>query len=156
MVYLQIVAGAHWDIIFADCSNAFCQGDKLNRKKGKLYASACEGLGLDSRQVIELVVPVYGLGDAPVRWRRTICLFLYEQGWRPSFLEPCMWVLRNSKTSTSADGKSFHELMGIILIEVDDLLLAGGGVVFDTFLKALFARFEFGKWEKRSAEFNGR
>ncbi len=61
---------------------------------------------------------------------------------------PCYWILRSPKT---------REMVGQILIEVDDLMMAGRGPVWDQFVVALKQRFSFGKWEDNgSADFNGR
>ena len=108
-------------MLFTDMSNAFCQADKLQRKGGRLFASPCEGLGLHPEQLIELNVPVYGLVDAPAKWRRTLCTFLWNESFRPTLLKPCYWVLRSEKSKT-VDGKTFFPLEGHVLIEVDDLL----------------------------------
>ena len=42
------------------------------------------------------------------------------------------------------------------MIEVDDLLLAGKGAVWKSFLASLRSRFEFGNWVPTASDFNGR
>ena len=40
----------------------------------------CEGLDLPRGCLIQLVAPVYGLNDAPLRWHRTMTGWLVKQG----------------------------------------------------------------------------
>ena len=71
-----------------------------------------KGLNLDPGQLIELLAPVYGLNDAPVRWHRTLKEHLIGLGFRKSLFDPCLWLL-------TIGGR----LMGLAVIEVDDLLM---------------------------------
>ena len=70
----------------ADLKNAFCQSDSLDRSAGPLFVEPCEGLDLPPGSLIQLVAPVYGLNDAPLRWHRTLTAWLIKQGYRKSLL----------------------------------------------------------------------
>ena len=105
----------------------------------------CEGLDLPPGSLIQLIAPVYGLNDAPLRWHRTLTNWLIKQGYRKSLLEPCLYV-------HYAPGGSVD---GLILIEVDDLAIAQTNAEAD-FQQRFQAAFRFGKWEKREASYAGR
>lgn len=59
-------------VSFADVKSVFCQSNPLVRSQGKLYVEIYHGLGLSIKQLIELLVPVYGLemppSDGMKRW----------------------------------------------------------------------------------------
>ena len=112
MLFLQTALNFSMQIDFADVKNAFCQSDKMNRPDGPLYAEPCEGVGLATRLLIELVIPVYGLGDAPRSWRETVLTFVYSILFK-TLMEPCWLTLRRGSV-----------LVAMVLIEVDDVLIA--------------------------------
>ena len=59
-----------------DCFRVLCgafdASPPLNRPAGKIYASlprgGIPGSGIQSNQLVEVLVPHYGLNDAPQRW----------------------------------------------------------------------------------------
>ncbi len=122
-----------------DIANAFLQGNKLQRPRGRLFVEIPAGglPGVEEGSVIELISPVYGLNDAPMCWDKTVCGFLKEQGWVPCECDPCLMVLR------SVDGKSID---GILMIHVDDVAFGGQSPHFWSKIKELKSRFEFGLW----------
>ena len=130
---------------FADVKSAFCQRNPLNRPQGPLYAEACAGLGLTSRQLIQLIAPVYGLDDAPIRWHDTVLEFLLQLGFERSLFEPC-WLVKR------INGK----IEAMILLEVDDFNIAATKEYQPILQQLLTERFVFGKWERDSADFAGR
>ena len=93
----------------------------------------CEGLDLPSGSLIQLIAPVYGLNDAPLRWHRTLTAWLIKQGYRKSLLEPCLYV--------------HYAPGGLILIEVDDLVIGTKRMQEAEFQQRFQAAFRFGKWE---------
>ena len=119
---------------FLDIKNAFCQADKLNRPRGKIYAIPCEGIGVEKGRLIEIIAPIYGLDDSPLRWHLTLIKFFESLGFVRSLLEPC-WMIKRS------GGK----IMAQVLIEVDDLNIATVPEYLDTLQAALKQRFIFGK-----------
>ncbi len=108
MAVLQMIASLKLYLEIADAKNAFCQSDRLVRPKGSIFAEPCEGLGLESGSLIELVAPVYGLNDAPILWHRTLTEWLVSQGYRKSLVESCLYVKHESGS-----------LVGLALVEVD-------------------------------------
>ena len=66
MVALQIIASSKWVLQMADIKGAFMESDKLQREDGPLYFSQPSGgiPGLHKEQLIQIVVPMYGLMDA--------------------------------------------------------------------------------------------
>ena len=44
----------------------------MQREGGSIFVEPCEGLELESGALIELLVPVYGLMDAPMEWHKTV------------------------------------------------------------------------------------
>ncbi len=145
MAVLRAISSLKWDLEIADAKNAFCQSDRLVRPKGSIFVEPCEGLGLESGSLIELVAPVYGLNDAPILWHRTLTEWLVSQGCRKSLVEPCPYV----KHETGS-------LVGLALVEVDDLILSFHPSEGDRFVKEAQERFKFGKWKIRETEFAGR
>ena len=111
-----------------------------------LFVEPYEGLDLPSGSLIQLVAPVYGLNDAPLRWHRTLTAWLIKQGYRKSLLEPSLYV-------HYAPGGSVD---GLILIEVDDLAIGTKRIQEAEFQRRFQAAFRFGKWEKREATYAGR
>ena len=106
-----------------------------------MFVELCEGLDLPSGSLIQLVAPVHGLNDAPLRWHRTLTAWLIKQGYRKSLLEPCLYV--HYAPSGNVDG--------LILIEVDDLAIGTKRMQEAEFQQRFQAAFRFGKWEKREA-----
>ena len=100
-------------------------------------------------QIIEILAGAYGLGDAPLHWRKSLLKVLHELGYRQSSMDPCTFRL-------------FHEgrLRGMIVVEVDDLLTMGDEFHFSK-MEELQHRFHFGKFkfldeEEKGVSFNGR
>ena len=71
MLFLFILQVCGLTLSIADLKNACCQSNSLDRSAGPLFVEPCEGLDLPSGSLIQLVAPVYGLNDAPLRWHRT-------------------------------------------------------------------------------------
>ena len=76
----------------------------------------CEGLELEPGSLIELLVPVYGLMDAPMEWHVTVTEELTKLGFRKCLLEPFWWTRRGSAGA-----------LQMVLIEVDDFLIGSTG-----------------------------
>ena len=144
-MFFQISLNESLRLGFLDIKNAFCQADKLNRPRGKIYAIPCEGIGVEKGRLIEIIAPIYGLDDSPLRWHLTLIKFFESLGFVRSLLEPC-WMIKRS------GGK----IMAQVLIEVDDLNIATVPEYLDTLQAALKQRFIFGKWEHDTADFAGR
>ena len=133
-VVLQIVACHGWHIVLGDAKNAFCQSAKSDRPDGHLYAWPCQGVPEAEGSLIRLDTEVYGLIRAPLHWRQTITETIKKLGYSKCRFDPCVWFLRQ-------EGK----LHGVIILEVDDLLMAGDEVHASR-MTELRHTFEFGKW----------
>ena len=150
-VLLQIAASMKYAASVGDLRNAFCQSGPLIRRQGKLYASLPRGgiEGLHEEQLVEVVAGVYGLGDSPQHWRKTLKQAIMQLGYRESLLDPAVYYLQTGEI-----------LDGVIAVEVDDLFTFGNAVHEERMSK-LREKFQFGKYEEvmKSAEgvgFNGR
>lgn len=150
-VVLQVAASSKWRGAVGDLKNAFMQSEKLVRPSGRLYCKQPSGglPGLDPKQLIEILAGAYGLGDAPAHWRKTLRRAIFEMGMVQSVMDPCIfkWFKKG-------------ELQGLLVVEVDDLLMLGSSEFFNH-LEYLRKRFEFGKFvfvdeQKDGTSFNGR
>jgi hypothetical protein len=148
---LQVMASMKWKIQIGDIRGAFMEADRLERPEGPLYARQPPGglPGLHPDQIVELVLPLYGLDDAPCRWFNKISGWLQstegnKQRWEQSRLDPCLFFLRSG-----------GELVGVLVIHVDGVLIGGTGEVFETALRELRAAFPFRKWATGGGEYCG-
>ena len=148
-LYLFLVLALSLDlsIQFADVKNAFCQSDKLQRDHGPLYAEVCSGLPYEPKILIELLVPVYGLLDAPRAWRNTVVQHLEKEGFRKSILEQCWYVKRNPIS---------RKIEAMMLLEVDDFVIASTEQYKSHLEESLKHRFVFGKWAVGEEDYAGR
>ena len=94
-VVLQIGASMNWDAAVGDLRNAFMQSDRLQRKEGRLFCRQPRGglPGLQPNQLIEVIAGVYGLGDAPAHWRKSLKRVLFQLGFQQSALDPCVYKM---------------------------------------------------------------
>lgn len=127
------------------------QSDRLVRPSGRLFCRQPHGglPGLHSQQLVEILAGAYGLGDAPAHWRKTLKRAIFDLGLVQSVMDPTVY-------------KWFHrgKLEGLLVVEVDDLMILGTGTFFNH-MEKLRARFEFGKFvsvdeNKEGTSFNGR
>ena len=148
-LYLFLIMALSLDlsIQFADVKNAFCQSNKLQRDHGPLYAEVCSGLPYEPNILVELLVPVYGLLDAPRAWRNTVVQHLEKEGFRKSILEQCWYVKRNP---------SSRKIEAMMLLEVDDFVIASTEQYKSQLEESLKHRFVFGKWAVGEEDYAGR
>eukprot|EP00913_Durusdinium_trenchii_P022865 g21468.t2 len=146
MTFLQTGLNFGMKFAFSDVKNAFCQSDKLNRPRGPLFAEPCEGLHLPEGALIEILVPTYGLDDAPREWRLTVTRFLASLSFEKNLVEPCWYTLFSDK----------RECLAQVLVEVDDFIVCAAPDHYDWLKSELTKRFHFGKWEEDEAEYAGR
>ena len=142
----QTIANGKMHLLFADVKAAFAQSNPLKRPQGRLFATPCDGTPLEPQDLIELIAPVYGLDDAPIRWYETVCQVLRQLGYQKSLLDPCVFILHEEGS-----------LKSLILLEVDDFCIASTDKKTEDWIKKeLQDRFQFGKWEVGEADFIGR
>ena len=145
-LFLLMALGLGLSIDFADVKNAFCQSNPIQRAAGPVYAEACPGLGLPPGTLIQLVAPVYGLLDAPRAWRETVKDHLINQlGFEQNPFENCLFVRRRAGAVTS-----------MILVEVDDLVIASDEECKAEIKDSLMKRFQFGRWVSNEEDYAGR
>ena len=84
---------------------------------------ACKGIPVEEQDLIELVAPVYGLDDAPLRWFKAVTAFLRKIGHRRSLLDPCVYIRQETEESNCDEDKTARKIKGVILIEVDDFCM---------------------------------
>eukprot|EP00435_Cladocopium_sp_Y103_P035246 s245_g9.t1 len=144
----QVVAKENLLLAFGDIKAAFAQSDRLCRPQGRLFVQPCEGTPLDPADLVELIAPVYGLDDAPIRWHATASDFVIKDlRMKRSLLDPCIFTRHNAS----------GQLEALILMEVDDFMIAAKNQkILKELQDKLQNRFCFGKWETQSAEFIGR
>ena len=125
--------------------------EPLKRPQGRLFCRQPRGglAGLRPNQLLGISAGAYGLGDAPLHWRRSLLKVLVQLGSQQSSMDPCTFRL-------FSEGK----LRGIIVVEVDDLLTMGDELHFQK-MEELQKRFKFGKFkfldeEQKGVSFNGR
>ena len=145
-LFFQICLNESLKASFLDVKNAFCQSNPLKRPRGRIYATPCEGTGLDPSEILEIIVPVYGLDDAPLQWHQTLLDFFFSLGFERTLLEPC-WLVKRDK---------HNRIIGQVIIEVDDLNFGLTESYIPELREALEQRFTFGKWEENEADFAGR
>ena len=138
-------------VIFGDVTSAFCQGKKLSRNAGRLFAEPCDGIDAEPGDLVELLVAVYGLEDAPVCWAETVQEFLCQDlRFRKSLLDPCLYIRQDLNKPVP------DRVEAMVLVEVDDFNVAVRPEFEEELLQELRARFKFGKWQRSEADFNGR
>ena len=102
--------------------------------------------GLQTQQLLEIRLPLYGLNDSPKRWFLELSNFLRNIGWKSSALDECVFIFFDPDSKV---------LAGILCLHVDDLLLGGCGKADRQTVNALRSRFPFRKWKRNQGEFYG-
>lgn len=147
-VVCQVIANEGLLVKFADVRAAFAQSDPLIRPQGRLFVEPCDGVPVEKGSLVELLQPVYGLDDAPLRWFETVTSYLKKKlHMKRSLLEPCVFTRHNL----------LGQLEVLILLEVDDFIVATDTAERMAEVRAkLEERFLFGRWEEDQADYIGR
>eukprot|EP00439_Symbiodinium_sp_Y106_P023316 s10_g2.t2 len=118
---LSLAATLGWDVSTGDITTAFLQGKAYDGQRTlwiRLPADARKMLGLsDTKVVMRLLKPIYGLVDAPRAWYREACSRLEALGFRRHPLDQCVFLY-------------YDDSEGLVLavgLYVDDLLCIGDG-----------------------------
>ena len=126
-LFLQLSASRKWSARAKDAKTAFLQSRPTTRKK--LLAckmpsdEAFPGYGED--QLILLLTEVYGLVSGPAWWRRSLLeILVKELGYRVNVYDRCVLTL-DSQAEPGGDSSAL-KTEGIMVLEVDDILEAGG------------------------------
>eukprot|EP00434_Breviolum_minutum_P039726 symbB.v1.2.035289.t1/scaffold4713.1/size41565/3 len=130
-----------WQVICGDVRAAFLSGAGFEREIVVKLPRDCGpllGLGGHETAFMKMLKSAYGLADAPLLWYREASKRLERIGFVPMELDKCCFGFYEAK-----------ELMGMVIIHVDDLLIAGchQSQGFQAMLKKLMSAFDFGKWD---------
>lgn len=165
-VGLQIIASCGLRLSLLDIANAFCQGGTLKRERSKIFVEMPkeETLpGVPPGSIIELIVPAYGLNDAPALWHRKLRSFLLSEGWKPLSTDSCCFVVRKRDDTTPLTTTSYkyinilvtEDIEGLIMLHVDDMVIAGKGLRYSQKVKNLQFNFQMGAWKDEKGEYFG-
>ena len=146
MLFLQSSLNLSHVFAFADVKSAFCQSNPIRRPAGPIFAQPCEGLNLPKDALIQILVPVYGLDDAPVAWRETVVSYLIQEGYERNVIEPC-WFSKFDEA---------RENCSQVMVEVDDFIITSLPGDAERLKKKFMSRWKFGKWVEGSADYAGR
>ena len=141
---MQTASTKQWKAFVRDVKTAFLQSMPTTRKqKLAVRMPSCEHFPTyDSKQLILLLTEIYGLVSGPAWWRRSLLnVLVRELGYTVSPYDRCVLILKADPAEKLEDQTSTQ---GIIVIEVDDVLEAGGER-HRLKMKALESRFRFGK-----------
>ena len=149
MLFLNYVVCYSWftNWFIGDISNAFLQGAPLEGPDMYMRQPR-QGLpGLQPGQLIKLIKSVYGRPDAPRSWFNELSRILQEElQFQKSEVDPALYYLRDSSGA----------LKGVLIIHVDDIMLAGDDSDFTTqAFERLHQRFPFGTWQNVDKQNSG-
>ncbi|CAK0855515.1 unnamed protein product [Prorocentrum cordatum] len=137
---LTVAAANSWTIVKGDVTSAFLQANDL---KKDLFVEADKALsaefGVQPGQVLRVVKPGYGIGEAPRKWWQTVKQDFAKLGLQACDLEPCLWSLRCPETKA---------LLGLIMCHVDDFILCGDRdhPAWRKALKSIKGLYTWGTW----------
>ena len=141
---MQTAATKRWKTFVRDVKTAFLQSMPTTRKqKLAVRMPSCEHFpSYHPKQLILLLTEIYGLVSGPAWWRRSLLSVLVKDlGYTVSPYDRCVLILKADPSEKLEDQKSTQ---GIVVIEVDDVLEAGGERHRRKMLE-LESRFRFGK-----------
>eukprot|EP00971_Amphidinium_carterae_P017683 348389-Amphidinium_carterae.2 len=152
---LQVVCDHGWTGQVGDVSAAFTQANMdlpQNQRVDEIYVRAPRDGGLPcfpGATVFRLQVELYGLMTGPLCWKNTFFHKCSQLGFVLHPLGSCTLLWYHPETK---------ELEGIMLVQVDDVLVGGTHADFVSALERLKATFRFGKRKSLcdGSEFNGR
>ena len=106
--------------------------------------------GVPERALIRLDREVYGLVSGMSGWRSRIVSKLKEEGYEMNVYGPCLFSKFAVRVEPAVDGGSVKpgEIVGCVLLEVDDHLMGGPGKAHHEGMERLRQRIKFGKWHR--------
>ncbi|CAK0911609.1 unnamed protein product [Prorocentrum cordatum] len=139
-VMLTVAAANHWKLIKGDVTSAFLQANQL--EKGLFIEPdpvLRRAFDVKEGEVLKVMKPGYGIGEAPRHWWETVKVDFAELGLQACELEPCLWRVRFPKTS---------RLIGLAMAHVDDLILAGDNShsLWASIFEQIRKLYEWGTW----------
>ena len=143
MLGLQVLASENWRMHFADFSQAFLQGDGLQREQPLPIKDLP---GVQPGSLLQICKTVYGLVDAPFQWNQHLDKLFKSMGYQPSILDACCYRLHPEDQQT---------LEGIIMVATDDFI-SGGNQRHQALMEEMKQKYKFGKWDYDSGRFCGK
>ena len=149
IITLQVPASTTSEGTLADGEEALMQGDPGVQNE-PLYATPVPGRlpFVPEGALIRLDREAYGkISGMPV-WRLRIVSQLKEEGYEMNIYEPCLFSKFAVREEKAVDEGSIApgELVGCVLLEVDDHLMGGPGKAPHESMETLRQRIKFGKW----------
>ena len=137
---LSIAANENWSLTNLDVTNAFLQGEMIDRELYSEPPLEVKKPGL----LWKIIKPAYGLYDAGRSWFLAVEKALCELGCKKVTGDDALFM--------------FHDksgLQGLACLHVDDFNLAGSNVFYEKVTKPLQKKFTFGKVEHHQFRFTG-
>ena len=122
-MFFQLSATRRWKGKVKDAKTAFLQSLPTTRKQKLCCTQPPDGCfpECDPEQLIMLLTEVYGLVSGPSWWRKSFLKILTQQlAYRICPFDRCVLTLDSESRAEGA------ETQGILVIEIDDVLEAGG------------------------------
>lgn len=142
---LQLIASLEAEMELGDIAGAFMESDELKREDGPLYLEPPEIDGVDPRQVVLVIKPLYGLNDAQRKWYDKFCGAALSAGMLRSKFNPCLFYAKDSQ----------NRLCGILGLHVDDSVMGGRGKCWSQIRQKLLASFPYRKLRTKKGDFCG-
>ena len=147
-LFIQFSCSSHYQISTIDLKTAFLQGFDYSSDR-EIYSQPPEDvhqiLKLKSPVVFRLLKSCYGLNDAPRNFYLKLSTSLEKYGCVVSKFDRALFRYENSKKVTS----------GLIVLHVDDLLLAGDEEFHSAVISQLLGDYEVGRADKGSFQYCG-
>ena len=149
---LTVAVWMEWSVFCADVQAAFLSGKGFDRVLIVRLPMDCLPLVDGGQQKVykkhlymKMKKSAYGLCDAPLLWFQEAASRLTKRGWLSHPLDQCCFVLPSSKDQS---------LTGMLILHVDDMLLAGSmqDAEFAQAVEFLRKDFNFGKWDELSED----
>ena len=141
-LFMQLSATRSWPAWVKDVKTAFLQGRPTTRRQKLACRMPSDETfeGYDGRQLILLETEVYGLVSGPSWWRRSLMeMLVRDLGYRINSYDKCVLTLDGNSEDEDPEldhtkgplrclkvREPLKRTQGIIVVEVDDLLEAGG------------------------------
>ncbi len=152
MLLLQLVASNGLTLSIGDVRGAFMEAPPLNRRGGKLYMSLprgrVPGSKMQSDQLLEIILQLYGLNDSPQCWWGCCEDVCTKAGFTQSKFDKCLYM-----TWDIVDGEK--KLTGVLGHHVDDFIGGGSGEKHERAIAQLRKRFPFRRWSLGGGDFCG-
>ena len=139
-ILLTIVVANNWLIESIDIKGAFLQSGKLDRIVYAKPPAEYKKMGL----IWKLEKPVYGLVDSARNWYKSLATFLLSIGCQRSSWDKAMFYYKIN-----------NKLCGIMLIHVDDFIIAGNTQFKKDILKRVLEKYDISKHSSMMFKFIG-